>query len=169
MSTSTNLSFLTTCYPTVSSGVYGNSGDKMSKEYVECSGKGKKAKPAIYQALERVWDEEAAGSNPVIPTTSKQSSLCFDFFMQKSHPPTSLLLLFHKKSRSAHLLGCKRPHDDSLSLPTFCEFILTRYEHSHHIEAKFALLRLFYAKKSSARFLASPLSQKVTLGSPARL
>jgi len=31
---------LTTCYPTVSSGVYGNSGDKMSKEYVECSGKG---------------------------------------------------------------------------------------------------------------------------------
>lgn len=27
-------------YPTVSSGVYGNSGDKMSKEYVECSGKG---------------------------------------------------------------------------------------------------------------------------------
>ena len=61
---------MTTCYPTVSSGVYGNSGDKMSKEYVECSGKGKKAKPAIYQALERVRDEEAAGSNPVIPTIS---------------------------------------------------------------------------------------------------
>ena len=32
--------FLTTCYPTVSSGVYGNSGDKMSKEYVQCSEKG---------------------------------------------------------------------------------------------------------------------------------
>ena len=32
--------FLTTCYPTVSSGVYGNSGDKMAKEYFKCSGKG---------------------------------------------------------------------------------------------------------------------------------
>ena len=60
---------MTTCYPTVSSGLYGNSGDKMSKEYVEGSGKGwKKAKTAIYQALERVRDVGAAGSNPVIPT-----------------------------------------------------------------------------------------------------
>ena len=31
---------LTTCYPTVSSGVYGNSGDKMSKDHIKCSGKG---------------------------------------------------------------------------------------------------------------------------------
>ena len=38
-----------------------------------------------------------------------------------------------------------------------------------HVEAKFALLRLFLCKKSSARFLASPLSQKVTLGSSVRL
>ena len=46
-----------------------------------------------------------------------------------------------------------------------------RFESCHpdHVEAKFALLRLFYAKKSSARFLASPLSQKVTLGSSVRL
>ena len=29
---------------------------------------------------------------------------------------------FRKKSRSAHLFDCKRPHDGSLSLPTFCEF-----------------------------------------------
>ena len=43
-------------------------------------------------------------------------------FLQKNHPPASLLLLFHKKSRSVRLFGCKRPHDDSLSLPTFCEF-----------------------------------------------
>ena len=34
----------------------------------------KKAKTAIYQALERVRDEEAAGSNPVIPTTLNLSN-----------------------------------------------------------------------------------------------
>ena len=34
----------------------------------------------------------------------------------------SLAPPFRKKSRSAHLFGCKRPHDGSLSLPTFCEF-----------------------------------------------
>ena len=34
----------------------------------------KKVKTAIYQALERVWDEEAAGSNPVIPTTLNLSN-----------------------------------------------------------------------------------------------
>ena len=51
-------------------------------------------------------------------------------FYAKSRPHVSLLLLFHKKSRSAYLFGCKRPHDGSLSLPTFCEF-LTRYEHLH--------------------------------------
>ena len=39
-----------------------------------------------------------------------------------SHPPAPLLLLFRKKSRSAHLFGCKLPHHGSLSLPTFCEF-----------------------------------------------
>ena len=33
----------------------------------------------------------------------------------------ALLLRFRKKSRSACLFGCKRPHDGSLSLPTFCE------------------------------------------------
>ena len=43
------------------------------------------------------------------------------FSLQEKHPPASLLLLFRKKSRSAYLFGCKRPHDGSLSLPTFCE------------------------------------------------
>lgn len=32
---------------------------------------------------------------------------------------SALLLLFRKKSRSVHLLSCKRPSDGSLSLPTF--------------------------------------------------
>ena len=67
---------------------------------------------------------------PVTSTSSNQSPLCFDFFIQKSHSPASLILLFHKKSRSAHLFSCKRLLDDSLSLPTFCE-ILTHYEHLH--------------------------------------
>ena len=30
-----------------------------------------------------------------------------------------------KKARSARLLGCKRPRDSSLSLPTFCRFEFT--------------------------------------------
>lgn len=43
------------------------------------------------------------------------------FSLQEKHPPASLLLLFRKKSRSAYLFGCKRPHDGLLSLPAFCE------------------------------------------------
>ena len=37
-----------------------------------------------------------------------------------------LLLLFRKKSRSARLLGCKRPRNGSLSLPTFCGLCVQR-------------------------------------------
>ena len=36
----------------------------------------------------------------------------------------SLLLLLRKKSRSAHLLSCKRPRDGSLSLPTFLRVVV---------------------------------------------
>ena len=36
-----------------------------------------------------------------------------------AHPP--LLLLFCKKSRSAHLFGCRLPHDGSSSPPTFLQ------------------------------------------------
>ena len=43
------------------------------------------------------------------------------FFFKENHPPAPLLLLFRKKSRSRRLFGCKRPHNGSLSLPTFCE------------------------------------------------
>jgi len=47
---------MTTCYPTVSSGVYGNSGDKMSKEYFKCRGKGKKGKnrPSLFPEIKLV-------------------------------------------------------------------------------------------------------------------
>ena len=43
-------------------------------------------------------------------------------FLLKSHRLTHAVAPpFRKKSRSARLFGCKRPHDGSLSLPTFCE------------------------------------------------
>ena len=68
-----------------------------------------------------VWDQGAAGSNPVASTTSKQSSLCFDFFMQKNRPPATLLLRFRKMSRSSRLFTCKRAHNAFVLLATFCE------------------------------------------------
>ena len=47
-------------------------------------------------------------------------------FLLKSHRLTHAVTPpFRKKSRSAHLLSCKRPRDGSLSLPTFCGFKFT--------------------------------------------
>ena len=56
-----------------------------------------------------------------------------------------------KKSRSAHLFGCKRPHDGSLSLPPFCDSaphgaIGIIFERFSHVGAKYALLLLFRKK-----------------------
>ena len=51
------------------------------------------------------------------------SFACSDFYLHKNQSLTILFLLFHKKSRSARLFGCKRTHNDLLSLPTFCEFL----------------------------------------------
>ncbi len=48
-------------------------------------------------------------------------------FYKESHSPVPLLLLFRKKLRSAHLFGCKRPHNGSLSLTTFCEYDALRF------------------------------------------
>jgi len=42
------------------------------------------------------------------------------FFYQNQSALTPLFLLFRKRSRSAHLLGCKRPRDGSLSLLILC-------------------------------------------------
>ena len=62
-----------------------------------------------------------------LPRRSKVRFAPAYFFVKISHQPAFLLLLFRKKSCSAHLLGCGgfssrlRPHNGSLSLPTFCE------------------------------------------------
>ena len=48
-------------------------------------------------------------------------SLAAYIFAKAAGALIPLRLLFRKKSRSARLFGCKRPHDGSLSLPTFCE------------------------------------------------
>ena len=83
------------------------------------------------------------------------------FSLQEKHPLASLLLLFRKKSRSAHLFGCKRPYDGSLSLPTFCEL---RGFNSHrrnaeniffmwliHVVASYISLAATFLQKSPAR------------------
>lgn len=59
--------------------------------------------------------------NAVVITHVGAKLVLLRFSLQEKHPTASLLLLFRKKSRSAYLFGCKRPHDGSLSLPAFCE------------------------------------------------
>ena len=61
------------------------------------------------------------GSSPVTRTTSPQASYRLRRLFLKGHRRAhSAASPFHKRSRSAHLLGCKRPRDGSLSLSTFC-------------------------------------------------
>ena len=59
---------------------------------------------------------------PRAPRRSKLCIACSDFFVQKSERAHAAAPPFRKKSRSAHLLGCKRPRNGLLSLPTFCGF-----------------------------------------------
>ena len=68
-----------------------------------------------------------ASSNLVSRSTSQQTTLHSKIpAFAGIFSYASLLLLFRKKARSARLLGCKRPHNDSLSLPPFCELRLRR-------------------------------------------
>jgi len=62
-----------------------------------------------------------------------------------------LPLLFRKKARSAHLFGCKRPHDGSLSLPPFCDSaphgaIGIIFERFSHVAASLLVRRVFCIK-----------------------
>ena len=53
---------------------------------------------------------------------SERVTLVPIFYFIKNQSPAPLFLLFRKKSRSARLFACKRAHNGSQSLPTFCEF-----------------------------------------------
>ena len=53
------------------------------------------------------------------PRRRKLHIACGDFFIASHSFRCSS---FPQKSRSARLFGCKRPHDGSLSLPTFADF-----------------------------------------------
>ena len=117
-----------------------------------------------------VRDEEAAGSNPVFPTTSKQSSLCFDFFIQKVIRPLPCFSSFTKSHAQFVCSVAGAFSGDSLSLPTFCELILTRYEYSHHVEAScISLALIFYTKIRARSFRCFSFSPNGTLGLSVRL
>ena len=62
--------------------------------------------------------------DPFYLTLTRRSKLCIacSDFLQNSERAHAAASPLRKKSRSAHLLSCKRPRDGSLSLPTFCGF-----------------------------------------------
>ena len=60
---------LTTVYPTDTTGVHGNSGDKSAGKEVFSSGKGRKRLETSGDRYSgNVWDQEVAGSSPVTST-----------------------------------------------------------------------------------------------------
>ena len=108
-----------------------------------------------------VWDQGAAGSNPVTPTTtSKQSSLCFD------------VLFFKERLR---LLSCFSLFPKSLTTfwePYACGDFFTKVTVRSFcyvcVGTDFALFRFLFAQKSVTRCVVPPSSQKVLrlFGSP---
>ena len=71
-----------------------------------------------------VGDEPSEGSNPSFSASSPQASCrlrrAFSFLCKAHLARIFAAPRFHKKSRSARLFGCKRPHYGPLPLPTFC-------------------------------------------------
>ena len=68
----------------------------------------------------------------------------FAFGEKRSRPPAPLLLLFCKRARSARLFGCKRPHDGSLSLPTFCGFSHSGNHDIRFVSCVYTIFVLFF-------------------------
>ena len=109
-------------------------------------------------------------------TTSERALLAPIFCCTKNQSPASLLLLFRKKARSAHLFGCKRPHNGSLSLPTFCELrelhsISQNRENlfSASEQAAYRLRRLFCKSRRRAHSAAPPFRKRSRRAFAARL
>ena len=74
-----------------------------------------------------------AGSNPAIPATSGQSTLCSDFLFGRKSSARPLALPFSQKSRSHRLTACKRAVFKPIgSRPTFCGCACRRRSFSSH-------------------------------------
>ena len=85
---------------------------------------------------------------------------------EKGHAVPSLLAC--RRARSAP--ACYQPFSGCESSISLSEILKIFFIVLSHVGAKSALLRLIFCKnKPSARSLAPPFSQKVTLGSPVRL
>ena len=87
------------------------------------------------------------GSNPSFSATSEQGSLCSDLFLSATENKPSACFptpSFYKKSRSAHLLGCKHPCGGSLSPPAFASL---RGLKSHHRNSE----NIFFMRLSQKR------------------
>ena len=118
-----------------------------------------------------VWDQDAAGSNPVTPTIKKQSTFVGCFCIIKR--------IRTLRRQKANMKSCRRQVFRLFGAMTGTANFSLRSsstadaQHMHPVtpttSKQSSLCFDFLCKKPSARFLASPLSQKVTLGSPVRL
>ncbi|MCI6967263.1 hypothetical protein MR810_09110 [bacterium] len=73
-----------------------------------------------------------------------------------------LLLLFRKKSRWLRLFACKRAHDASAALPTFCGASAVLFRHNIHIANSMQkrLKRLFFLWHFNTIKILSELANK---------
>ena len=101
-------------------------------------------------------------TSPRTPLSSRRH-----FILENVASHRSVAAPFRKRSRLIFLFGCKRPHDEKLSLPTFC---------GSAPSVRFGGLHLarddFFVAQTSHRialFRRSSFPQKVTLGAPVRL
>ena len=116
---------------------------------------------------------EAVGSSPSVSTTSEQAAYRLLRLFSKVRACSFRCSSFSAKGRVR--VACSLAGALTTALAHYQPFAGTRggcifFVVPYHVGAKSALLRLIFCKnKPSARSLAPPFSQKVTLGSPVRL